>query len=151
VTDTKTPYGVIHYGGECRDDYPNFVTYDQGGGHTILTLQRPAMRAFWAAEIRLATRLGWSDTRIEENDGHGRAIYVLSGTNRTCATQYRLWKSDPDRYASPNSTGHTRGLCLDVSQVQPNLDLIRRALMNEGWKQVRPGDEPWHFSYWITI
>lgn len=150
--DYKTPYGVIHYTPlTCKDDYPNMVTYDQGGGNTVITLQRAAMRAFWAAEIRYAKRLGWSDKRIEENDGHGRAILVLPGTNRTCATQWRLWRSDPNRYAHPNVTGHTRGIALDVSQAQPNLDMVNRALFAEGWKRVRPDDEPWHFSYGVEV
>lgn len=146
----RTPYGRIWYGGPCRDDYPNLVTYDQGGGHTVLTLQRPAMRAFWAAQVRLAKRLGWSERRLEEHP-HGKPIRVLPGTNRTCATQHRLWKSDPKRYARPEITGHTRGLAIDVDQTQGYLELVRRCLLAEGWRQVRPDDEPWHFSYFVEI
>lgn len=147
----RTPYGIIHYGPECKDDYKNFVTYNQAGPHTIITLQRPAMKSFWAAEIRYAKKLGWSDKRIEENGGRGRAILVLPGTNRTCETQLRLWREDPDRYAHPDTTGHTRGLALDLDQRQPNLNIIHRALKEEGWEWVRPDDEPWHCSYFVTI
>lgn len=145
--DYKTAYGVIHYGPEqCRDDYPNFVVYDQGGSSVVLTLQRPAMEAFQAAEVRVAKRLGWSDERIKKNHGHGRAISVLAGTNRTCATQARLYASDSNRYAAPNSTGHTRGIAIDVNQAQEHLDLINTALYAEGWRRARPG-EPWHWSF----
>lgn len=149
MTDTKTPYGTIHWGGDCRDDYPNFVTYDTGGGNTVITLQRPAMRALWAAQVRYAKRVGWSEKRLEENP-RGRPIQMLVGTNRTCATQWRLYREDSKRYAHPNTTLHTRGLALDVSQAQPNLEIIYRALASEGWKRVRPDDEPWHWSYWIS-
>lgn len=150
--DYRTPYGVIHYGPlACRDDYPNLVTYDQGGGSTILTLQRAAMRAFWAAEVRYAKRIGWSAKRIKRNGGRGRAIAVIPGTNRSCATQWRLYRSDPHRYAHPNTTGHTRGIAIDVSQAQPNLAIINGALRAEGWTQTRPSDEPWHWSFGVTV
>lgn len=150
-TAYKTPYGRIWYGGPCEDHYRNMVTYDQGHGNTVLTLQRPAMRAFWAAQVRLAKRLGWSDARIEREGGKGKPIKVLPGTNRTCATQYQLWRKDPKRYAHPDITGHTRGLAIDVDQSQPNLDKIHRCLLAEGWKQARPDDEPWHYSYWVEV
>lgn len=148
--DYRTPFGVIHYKPTaCRDDYPNMVTYDQGAGHTSLTLQRAAMRAFWAAQVRYARSCGWSKARLRRNP-KGRPIYVLPGTNRTCATQARLYRSDPDRYAHPNVTGHTRGIAIDVSQAQPNLVKVDRALRAEGWTQVR-SDEPWHWSFGVTV
>lgn len=138
-----TPYGRVHYGGPCRDDYPNMRTYDQGGGHTVLTLQGPAMRAFKAAEARYGKRTG--------RPAEQRDIRVLPGTNRTCATQARLYKEDPDRYAKPEVTGHTRGLAIDVDQSQPNLSIIHHCLTAEGWTQTRPREEPWHYSYGYTI
>ena len=136
-----TDYGVIYYGGPCRDDYPSFQTYDMGGGHTILTLQRPAMRAFMAAE-----------ERYRNKTNEHKVIAVLPGTNRSCATQTRLYRSDPSRYARPEVTGHTRGLAIDVSQAQGRdaLRMIATALRNEGWTQVRE-DEPWHWSFGVTI
>ncbi len=140
-----TQYGFIRYGGLCRDDYRSLVVYDQGGGNTILELQRPAMEAFWAAEVRYAKRCGWTAARIKRNGGRGRPIKVLPGTNRTCATQARLYYSDPNRYARPEITGHTRGLAIDVDQSQPSLDKINAALRAEGWTQAR-SDEPWHYS-----
>lgn len=154
----KTPYGVIHYGGACRDDYPNMVTYDQGGGHAIFTLQRPAMRAWLDAQIRFARSQGWSKRRIENSKTRiggkvyteGMPIAVLVGTNRTCATQARLYRSDPGRYADPRYTGHTRGLAVDVSQDQDHLAEIRVALRAMGWEQAR-SDEPWHYSFHESI
>jgi len=147
----ETAHGTIHYGGPCKDDYGNMVIYDPAGSAIILTLQRPAMRAFWEAEVIYAKRMGWSDERIANNGGHGRPISVTPGTNRTCATQAKLYASDPNRYAEPKITGHTRGLAIDVSQAQANLDKINRALRLAGWTQARPDDEPWHWSYGVTI
>lgn len=145
-----TPYGIIRYGGVCRDDYRSMQTYDQGGGNTVLSLQRPAMTAFKAAQMRYAKRSGWSKARRERNP-NGRPIKVLPGTNRTCETQQRLYSSDRNRYASPAITGHTRGLAIDVDQSQPNLATIGQVLRAEGWTQTRPVDEPWHFSYGVTV
>lgn len=138
----KTPRGIVYYGGACRDHYPNFETYDQPGNHTVLTLQRPAMKAFRAAEERYQAKTNKS-----------KFILVLSGTNRSCATQTALYRSDTSRYAPPQYTGHTRGLAIDVDQRQglANLRMIYTALLNEGWKKARPTDEPWHLSYWVSI
>jgi hypothetical protein len=91
----------------------------------------------------------WSKERLER-EPEGRPILVLAGTNRTCATQWRLYRENSKRYAHPNSTGHTRGIAIDVSQAQTNLTIIDRALLAEGWHRARP-DEPWHFSYYLTI
>ncbi len=146
-----TPYGTIFYGGPCRDDYSNFVTYDQGGGHTVLTLQAPAMHAFKRAESRAWAKLHRLRARRGE---HGRdPIPVLPGTNRLCATQTRLYESDPNRYAKPEVTGHTRGLAVDRDRrVSRRRNRIHhQALLAEGWTQVRPTDEPWHYSYGLTI
>jgi hypothetical protein len=146
----RTPYGTIHYGPECKDDYGNMVTYDSGGGHTILTLQRPAMKSLWAAQVRYAKRSGWSAKRLER-EPKGRPILVLPGTNRTCATQLRLWRSDSSRYAHPDVTGHTRGLALDLTMAQANFQTVVRCLKAEGWEWCRPDDEPWHCSYFVSI
>jgi len=154
----KTEYGFIYYGGACRDDYPNFRVYDQGGGNTIVTLQKPALIALLEAQVKLARALGWSKARIQGNqkaiDGKkypaGRPIKVLPGTNRTCETQAALFKSDSSRYADPDITGHTRGIAIDVDQSQPNLGKVNAALASAGWKRVR-SDEPWHWSYGFVI
>lgn len=149
--DYRTPYGVIHFAPKaCTDTYRNFVTYDQGGGHTVLTLQRPAMRAFVAAQVRYAKREGWSRERLERNP-EGRPILVLPGTNRSCETQLRLWRSDPSRYASPDVTGHTRGIAIDLDTSQANFDIVRSCLRAEGWKWVRPDDEIWHASFGLAV
>lgn len=148
----KTPYGVITYGGPCRDNQKNLVRYDAEpkGTGLILVLQGPAMRAFKAAQVRYAKRSGWTAARIKKNPD-GRPIIVLPGTNRTCATQAALYASDRNRYAPPQYTGHTRGLAIDISQAQGNLSTIYSCLAQEGWKKSRPTDEPWHMSYFVSI
>ena len=156
----KTPQGVIFYGGPCKDDYENMEVYDASprGSGLVLVLQRPALRALLEAQVRFARRSGWRKERIEKHTvrvgakkvPEGRPIIVLPGSNRTCATQAALYKRDPRRYAAPQFTGHTRGLAIDVSQTQSNLSVIRTALLQEGWKQAR-SDEPWHYSYDVSI
>jgi len=139
MTDAKTPYGVIHYGGACKDNYPNIRLYDQPpAGGSPVKLQAAAMRAFKAAEVRYGKRTGrkW------------RAI-PLTGSWRSCAYQAELYRRDSKRYASPSGTLHTRGLAIDVSTSAPNQAFMRAALKAEGWKQAR-SDEPWHYSYWIS-
>jgi hypothetical protein len=157
-TKRKTEYGYIYYGGVCRDDYPNFRTYDQGGGNTIVTLQKPALLALLEAQVKFARASGWSKERIQRNqkaiDGkkypEGRPIRVLPGTNRTCATQKALYADDPDRYADPKITGHTRGIAIDAAQDQADLDDANDALASAGWKRVRL-DEGWHWSYGFVV
>lgn len=148
----KTEFGLIYYGGTCKDDYANMTIYDQGGGKQIVELQGPAMRSFKAAQVGYAKKSGWSKDRIRKNPD-GRPIIILPGSKRSCATQRRLYASDPNRYANPNVTGHTRGLAIDVSQNQTAKDLanIKEALMNHGWNRVRPDDEPWHYSFFVEV
>src|SRR5262245_39900032 len=147
----KTPYGPIYYGGACRDNYRNFVRYDAEpkGSGLILVLQAPAMRAFKAAQVRFAKRSGWTRQRIAKHPD-GRPIILLPGTNRTCATQAALYRSDSDRYADPKYTGHTRGLAIDISQAQGSLSTINTCLRQEGWEFAR-SDEAWHASYFVSI
>ena len=149
----KTPLGFIYYGGPCRDNYRNFRTLDQfpeKDGNVILVLQGPAMRAFKAAQVRYAKQTGWSAARLKRNPD-GRPIIILAGTNRSCTTQAALYRSDQNRYANPNITGHTRGLAIDRSNAQPNLKIVDACLAAEGWHRTRPDDEPWHWSFHVTI
>ena len=144
MTDRRTPYGVVHYGA-CRDDWPNLRLYDQPpAGGSPVKLQASALRAFRAAERRYAKLTGWSAQRIKRTGG--RAIR-LTGSWRSRAYQAQLYRRDPRRYAPPCSGLHPDGLAVDVSQDQPNLGKIDRVLKAEGWVQVRPSDEPWHYSY----
>lgn len=145
MTDLKSPYGVIHFGGECKDNYANIRLYDQPPeGGSPVKLQSPALRAFKAAEVRYAKRSGWTAARIKKQGG--RPI-VLTGSWRACSLQYQLYRKDPSRYAHPNVGVHTRGLAIDVSTAQPNQAVIKACLRAEGWVQVRPDDEPWHHSF----
>lgn len=147
MTDTKTPYGVIHYG-ECRDDWRNLRIYDQPPeGGSPVKLQGPALRAFKAAQVRYAKLSGWSAARLKKHPD-GRPI-ILTGSWRSRAYQRQLYASDPKRYAPPCSGLHPDGLAIDVSTAQANQEKIRKALAAEGWKQFSPG-ESWHHSFWIT-
>jgi hypothetical protein len=157
----RTRYGVVHYGGGCQDDYPNMEVYDATpkGSGLILVLQRPALKALLAAQVRYARRMGWTKARIEKTTvkvgnrryPEGKTIICLPGTNRSCETQAMLYRRDPNRYASPNTTGHTRGFALDVSGAQGNLAVIYQVLAAEGWKRVRPDDEPWHWAWGYAV
>jgi hypothetical protein len=133
-TFTVEPWGSIRCGGPCRDDYGRIVAFQNRGGQ-ILRLQSAARDSYLAAERRI-----------------GFAILV-TGSLRSCEQQADLYRSDPQRFANPNTTGHTRGLCIDVST---NLSRwrqgrLRRALLARGWHQSRPVDEPWHYSFGIEV
>lgn len=134
MSTTRTLFGTIHHGGQCRDDYANIEIYDQPpSGGSPIKLQRPALRSFLQTERRL-------DKTIS-----------LTGSWRSCALQRELYARDSNRYAHPDVTLHTRGLAIDVSQAQSSRKLrkIRRLLTELGWHQVRPDDEPWHYSFWL--
>lgn len=137
MTDTKTPYGVVHWGGSCKDDYPNIKLYDQPPpGGAPVKLQAPALRAFRAAERRYG--------RFRPKKW--RAI-KLSGSWRSCAYQASLYAKDSHRYANPATSLHCRGLAIDV--INPVPAGVHRALTYIGWVQARPDDEPWHYSWGV--
>lgn len=137
-----TRYGAVFHSTVCKDDFDNMTTSDEfvkpsgtkkrrpriGAG--FVTLQRPALKSFKMAESKLGAEI------------------VLTGSIRSCELQWQLYRSDPNRYAHPNTTLHTQGLAIDVhtdfldGHVKKNLELC-------GWKQARPGDEPWHFSFYL--
>jgi hypothetical protein len=146
--DTKryeTSFGTITYGGPCKDDYVGMQIYDQPGSGTPVKLQGPAMRSFRAAEERATPRWLRRKDRV-------RPI-ILTGSWRDCDYQKVLYVRDPNRYAKPEVTAHCRGLAIDVSTKQGlfRRRKIHRALTRNGWRQVRPDDEPWHYSYFVTV
>jgi hypothetical protein len=128
------PWGNIRCGGPCRDDYDRIAAFQNRGGQ-IIRLQKAARDSFLAAEKKLGFPI------------------MVTGTLRECAQQFELWKSDPGRFAAPQSTAHTRGLAIDVSQAQSlyRRTRIKWALRNRGWHQSRPDDEPWHYSFGIRV
>lgn len=139
MTTTSTPYGPIFHGGSCKDDYANIVWYDQGGSRAPVKLQRPAMKSFKEAEQAISRKFG-------------RKQYILlTGSWRSCELQRELWLSNPQRFAHPDVGVHTRGLAIDVSMDQSarKRKRIHTALTTRGWKQVRPDDEPWHYSFTV--
>jgi LAS superfamily LD-carboxypeptidase LdcB len=135
MTTIPTQYGPIHYQNRfCKDDYANMQLFNQGGG-VVIKLQDPALESFRACSKKL-----------------GFAILV-TGTWRSCAYQSELNANDPTgRYADPRVTAHCKGLAIDVSQAQRTTILakIHTALLAHGWHQVR-SDEPWHYSYGVTV
>lgn len=148
MTTYDTPNGRIFAGGlaggPCRDDYDNIEIYDQPGlpGHAPVELQRPAMKAFKEAERRWA-RL----TRPWRRGSKIRPIELIPGTTRSCAYQAELYRRDPARYAPPEVGLHPRRLAIDV---RSRSRILKRILRRLGWRQARPSDEPWHWSYWLT-
>ena len=148
----QTPYGRIFYDDDfCQDNYPNIVLYHQPpAGSKTVKLQAAAIRAFKNAEDRIQSRR-IRNLNSPREDPKFRPI-ELTGSWRSCAYQAELYASDPNRYAPPNRTGHTRGLAIDVSQAQSarRLRKIRRALEAEGWHYART-DEPWHASFYLSL
>jgi hypothetical protein len=137
MTDMKTDYGTVHAGGACRDNYPSVQLYHRD--HDTVKLQGPAMRSFKECEDIYGERTKRpSDTRY----------ILLSGSWRSCAYQTSLYRSDSHRYAAPGTSLHCRGLAIDV--INPVPAIVRQILLAHGWHQVRPSDEPWHFSFGFT-
>jgi hypothetical protein len=138
VQSIKTKYGIIHVSDPGPyQKYPNINLYKQTKTRNIV-LQGPAIRAFKAAEERVA-KPGKKHILIT---GEGYRDYWL---------QRSLWLSDPGRYANPDSSMHTEGLAVDVDQNQGSgrLANIKKALVAEGWHQSVAG-EPWHFSFKVV-
>lgn len=134
MTTIQTKYGKIHYTNRiCKDDYRNIVLFEQGGG-VVIKLQAPAMASFRACSQKLGFPI------------------LVTGTWRACSYQAQLYARDSKRYADPRITAHCKGLAIDVSQAQSasRLAKIHKALLANGWHQVR-SDEPWHYSYGVTV
>jgi hypothetical protein len=151
----QTKYGPIFKAEQCKDDYENLVSYDQGGGKSIITLQGPAIKSLKDAELALYRRLHPVKARWRKRRGKepGREfILVLPGSKRSCSLQASLHARDPNRFAAPNVGLHTHGLAIDVSQAQKRrkLTLTYRVLAARGWNKSRPIDEPWHMSFHLT-
>lgn len=129
-------WGEIICGGPCKDDYARIFIYHQVPGERYVKLQGAAIRSFQAAEEALGFKI------------------LLTGSGwRSCALQTSLYRSDTSRYANPKSTGHTRGLAIDVSTAQSATKqaAIKKALLARHWHQSRPVDEPWHYSFGIQV
>lgn len=139
----RTPYGVVRHSDTCKDDFKNMKTVVRLRAgtrkevpYTRMTLQEPAILSIRAVEKKLSKP--W------------RKFYVrVTGSNRSCAYQAALYATDKDRYAHPDKTLHTQGLAIDVHTGYLS-EKLRKALLEEGWNQSRPVDEPWHFSYKLT-
>lgn len=130
-----TRYGVVFHSSTCKDNWDNIKEVTLGPGATY-KLQRPAIRSLRA----VAKDLGgpWKLAPVE-----------VTGTWRSCELQASLYASDHNRYAHPNSTLHTQGLAIDVNtnHLTPK---VKQSLLKHGWKQARPDDEPWHFSFRLS-
>ena len=155
VQTIQTPFGPIRKATGCKDDYENLEVYDQPGAGSVIVLQAPAVRSLQDAEEAVYRKMHpiLAARRKRKDRRPGRElITVLAGSKRTCELQAILYRRDPNRYASPNTTLHTHGLAIDVSQAQGARKLrhIHHALMMRGWHQSRPDDEPWHYSYRLT-
>jgi hypothetical protein len=138
--DTK--YGVIHcrYPGP-KKKYANVNIYHQTDTR-IVQLQAPALKAFKAAEARL---------------GHKRIIKITGVGFRSYDQQMDLWKSDPGRFAHPDTSMHVEADAVDVDTgqrfrfktVAQTQALIHKALEAEGFHFAVPG-EPWHASFKVA-
>lgn len=139
----KTKYGEIRHRETCKSDWSNIKCVVSKRAitkvpvkFTSMCLQEPAIKSIRAVEAELSKP--WSPFRVR-----------VTGSLRTCELQRQLYASDPNRYAPPNAGLHTHGLAIDVHTKYLS-DKLRRALIKHGWKQSRPQDEPWHFSYHLS-
>lgn len=130
--DMGGTWGTIRCGGACKDNYQNIAIYHQNSAEFV-KLQKAAIASLKSAE-----------------DAVNKKIFT-TGSWRACSLQAQLYRSDPNRFAAPNTTAHCRGLAIDVSQNQNYLARIKKALLLREWYQSRPDDEPWHFSFGIKV
>ena len=135
--DFKSKYGVVHvrYPGPY-ERYSNVEVYHQTKTRQVI-LQRPAIRAFKAAEARIATKR--------------KPHILITGVGyRSYDQQRMLYASEPGRFADPDTSMHVEADAIDVDQGQGYLRLkaIHKALIAEGWFQAVDG-EPWHYSFRI--
>jgi hypothetical protein len=136
--DFETKYGTIH----ARNPgpfvaYPNLRTYMQTRTRHVV-LQGPALRAFKAAEERVATK--------------SKPFILITGSGyRSYDLQKELWDTDHFRYADPDLSNHVEGLAVDVDQGQGRFRLakVNKALRAEGFVFAVPG-EPWHASFHLS-
>ena len=133
--DFDTKYGTIHVHNPGSFNMPNLQTYIQTKTRHV-QLQGPALRAFKAAEERIATKR--------------KPHILITGVGyRSYEQQRSLYAGDSSgRYADPDGSLHVEALAVDVDQGQGRLRLraIRKALEAEGWHYGVSG-EPWHASY----
>lgn len=147
MTTYNTEYGPIYYDNTGNDHRPNMVDSPEVWvrkhgkhpyfAHEGVKLQKPALLAFQEAERRYAHK-----TRPFRKS---RAILV-TGSWRSFAYQYTLWRSDSKRYANPYTGGHVQGVAIDVNNELSDFNLIQDILLNVGWVQSR-SDERWHFTW----
>lgn len=146
----QTPTGPIFYDNTGNDHWPNIIdTHPRfKKRHSPAKLQLAALRSFRLAEDSLGHRIakqnGWDPKKAK-----ARAI-LLTGSWRSFAYQYALYHSDPNRYASPYTSGHVQGIAIDVSTADVHFDTIHDILTFLGWTQARP-DEKWHYTYGVTV
>ena len=136
--DFKTPYGTITVRNPGRFEAPpNLQAYAQTKTRHV-QLQGPALRAFKAAEARIATK----------RKPH---ILITGSGYRAYDLQRSLYSSEPGRFADPDGSLHVEALAVDVDQGQGYLRLraIHKALLAEGWHQGVSG-EPWHYSFRLS-
>lgn len=149
-----TPFGPVIYSQDPRQAREN--SYDTklivasmprfSKRHAPVVMQRPAVKAWREAEKLLGRKLGkgpWARRRA-------RAI-TTTGTWRGYDTQAALYRSDPQRYARPNVSGHVQGLAGDVRTDHPHFALAIECLEQVGFRRVRPSDEPWHVAWGVKV
>lgn len=137
MTSVKTPYGTVEL-----TIHPQVVTYKRKIGNVVA--QGPFIRALKVAERRfyVATTPKWK--RVP---GRVRPIRITGVGYRSFELQYALWRSDPDRYASPYKSFHVKGLAIDIYQGMADQAAAEKALRSVGFKDGASFGDPPHWSY----
>lgn len=137
MTEIKTPYGTVE-----MTIHPQVQTYKRKVGNVLA--QGPFIRALKVAERRfyVATTPKWKRVPLRV-----RPIRITGVGYRSFELQYSLWKSDPDRYASPYKSMHVKALAIDIYQGQADQDKAEKALRSVGFKDGAAFGDPPHWSY----
>ncbi len=130
VAESENPFGpIFRTTGPCNDSYPNIVVGQNAAGQRV-KLQKPALLAYQEAE-----RL------------NGRPIRITGEGFRSCASQWSLYRSEPGRFANPDSSRHCRGLAIDVYNTADNLTPKAKSSLEAVGFNFAVSGEPWHCSY----
>jgi len=136
--DFQTKYGTITARNPGRKETPpNLRSYAQTHSRTVV-LQGPALRAFKAAEARVATK--------------SKPHILITGSGfRSYDLQKELFAQEPGRFADPDGSLHVEALAVDVDQSQGRFRLakVNKALRAEGFVFGVSG-EPWHASFHLS-
>lgn len=75
--------------------------------------------------------------------------YRSFGEQAAARARGEVMSDGAPRFADPNKSLHVVGLAIDLRADYAARPMVQAAMRAEGWQQVRPAAEPWHWSYLV--